>query len=76
MQHFQGPATVRAFPTLTEREQEVLTLLAQGLTNSAIAERLSLSGKTVRNRVSDIFVKLQVSDRGEAIVKARDAGIT
>jgi len=76
MQHFQAPAKVSAFPALTEREHEVLTLLAKGLTNSAIAERLSLSGKTVRNRVSDIFGKLQVSDRGEAIVKARDAGIT
>jgi len=52
-----------------------LALLAQGLTNRAIAERLSLSIKTVRHRVSDIFSKLEVRDRREAIIKARDAGI-
>ncbi len=74
-QHFVAPNAVGAFPELTEREQEILALLAQGLTNSAIAERLSLSVKTVRNRVSDIFSKLQVSDRAEAIIKAREAGI-
>ncbi|HEY3228239.1 MAG TPA: LuxR C-terminal-related transcriptional regulator [Roseiflexaceae bacterium] len=45
------------------------------MTTSAIAERLSLSTKTVRNRVSDVFSKLQVSDRAEAIIKARDAGV-
>lgn len=74
-QHFAAPSTAGAFPELTEREQAILALLAQGLTNSAIAERLSLSVKTVRNRVSDIFSKLQVSDRAAAIIKARSAGI-
>ena len=75
MQHFDAPGRIEPFPELTEREREVLALLAQGLTNAAIAERLSLSVKTVRNRVSDIFSKLQVSDRAEAIIKARKAGI-
>lgn len=74
-QHFAAPSAAGAFPELTEREQAILALLAQGLTNSAIAERLSLSVKTVRNRVSDIFSKLQVSDRAAAIIKARSAGI-
>jgi DNA-binding NarL/FixJ family response regulator len=63
------------FPELTEREREVLTLMAQGLTNRAIAERLVLSPKTVRNHVSNIFSKLQVADRAEAIIQARNAGI-
>lgn len=75
MQYFTTPSRANPFPELTEREREILALLAQGLTNSAIAERLSLSTKTVRNRVSDIFSKLQVSDRAEAIIKARDRGI-
>lgn len=74
-QHFDHSASLPAFPELTEREREVLELLAQGLTNPAIAERLSLSVKTVRNRVSDIFSKLHVSDRPSAILKARDAGL-
>ncbi|MBC8162938.1 MAG: response regulator transcription factor [Roseiflexaceae bacterium] len=75
MQHFAIPLATTSFPELTEREREILALLAQGLTNSAIADRLSLSIKTVRNRVSDIFSKLQVSDRAAAIIKARDAGM-
>ncbi len=75
LQHFATPSTTVAFPELTDREREILSLLAQGLTNSAIAERLSLSIKTVRNRVSDIFGKLQVSNRAEAIIKARGAGV-
>lgn len=69
------PQAAQPFPELTGRERDILTLIAQGLTNSAIAERLALSPKTVRNLVSNIFSKLQVSDRGEAIVKARDAGL-
>ena len=64
------------FPELTEREREVLTLLAQGYTNPAIAEQLVLSPKTVRNHVSSIFSKLQVAGRAEAIIRARDAGLT
>lgn len=68
--------TAPLFPELTEREREVLTLLAQGYTNPAIAERLVLSPKTVRNHVSTIFSKLQVAGRAEAIIRARDAGLT
>lgn len=64
------------FPELTEREREVLILIAQGHTNTAIAEKLVLSSKTVRNHVSTIFSKLQVASRAEAIIRARDAGLT
>jgi DNA-binding NarL/FixJ family response regulator len=64
-----------AFPELTEREREVLGLIAQGLTNSAIAEQLVLSPKTVRNYITQIFSKLQVADRAQAIIRARDAGL-
>jgi DNA-binding NarL/FixJ family response regulator len=63
------------FPQLTEREREVLDLLAAGCSNPQIAERLFLSPKTVRNNVSNIFAKLQVAGRAEAIVRARDAGL-
>lgn len=63
------------FPDLTPREREILELLAQGLTNTAIAEKLVLSPKTIRNQVSNIFSKLQVATRSEAIVKAREAGL-
>jgi DNA-binding NarL/FixJ family response regulator len=78
MQFFTQPPSAEpepAFPELTPREREVLTLLAQGLTNSAIAQRLVLSPKTVRNHVSNIFSKLQVADRAEAIIRAREAGL-
>jgi DNA-binding NarL/FixJ family response regulator len=64
-----------AFPQLTDREREVLDQLAAGHDNAAIATRLYLSQKTVRNYVSSIFAKLQVAGRSEAIVKARDAGL-
>jgi DNA-binding NarL/FixJ family response regulator len=64
-----------AFPDLTEREREVLALIAQGLTNSAIAERLVLSPKTIRNYITEIFSKLQVADRAQAIIRARSAGL-
>lgn len=60
---------------LTGREQEVLGLITQGLTNSAIAARLGLSPKTVRNYISEIFSKLQVANRAEAIAWAREAGV-
>jgi DNA-binding NarL/FixJ family response regulator len=63
------------FPTLTEREREILRLLAQGKSNPAIAAELFLSSKTVANHVSNIFGKLQVADRAEAIIRARDAGL-
>ena len=63
------------FPQLTDREREVLELVAQGLANTAIATRLGLSQKTIRNHVSNILTKLQVADRAQAIVQARDAGL-
>lgn len=63
------------FPDLTSREHEILELLAQGLTNAAIAEKLVLSPKTIRNQVSNIFSKLQVATRSEAVIKAREAGL-
>lgn len=64
-----------AFPELTAREREVLGLIAQGLTNTAIAEQLVLSPKTVRNYITEIFSKLQVADRAQAIIRARSAGL-
>jgi DNA-binding NarL/FixJ family response regulator len=72
-----GPATspTEVFPQLTAREREVLDLLAAGRSNPQIAQALFLSPKTVRNNVSNIFAKLQVADRAEAIVRARDAGL-
>jgi DNA-binding NarL/FixJ family response regulator len=63
------------FPELTGRERQVLDLLAQGRANTAIATRLSLSPNTVRNHVSNILAKLQVTDRAQAIIQARDAGL-
>lgn len=70
------PATAdQAFPELTDREREILHLIAQGHSNSTIAERLLLSIKTVQNHVSNIFSKLQVADRAQAIIRARDAGL-
>ncbi len=65
----------QAFPELTEREREILDLVAQGMNNLAITQRLVVSPKTVRNHVSNIFSKLQVADRAEAIVRAREAGM-
>jgi len=69
------PGPDAPFPDLTLREREILELLAQGLTNTAIAEKLFLSPKTIRNQVSNIFSKLQVTTRSEAIIKAREAGL-
>lgn len=63
------------FPDLSEREREVLELIARGLSNQQIVDRLVISPKTVRNHVSNIFSKLQVRDRAEAIVRAREAGM-
>lgn len=65
-----------AFPQLSQREREVLGLIAQGVNNAGIAERPYLSPKTVRNHISNIFSKLQVADRAEAIVRAREAGLS
>lgn len=64
-----------AFPQLTDREHEILDLLAQGHPNPVIAARLRISEKTVRNHVSNIFTKLAVADRAQAIVRAREAGL-
>jgi DNA-binding NarL/FixJ family response regulator len=60
---------------LTEREREILTFLADGESNPAIAARLHLSPKTVRNHVSSILTKLQVADRRQAMLRAREAGL-
>jgi DNA-binding NarL/FixJ family response regulator len=78
VQYFAATRSARpieAFPELTEREREVLALMAQGRSNEEIAARLVLSLKTVRNHVSNIFTKLQVSDRVQAILRAREEGI-
>jgi DNA-binding NarL/FixJ family response regulator len=63
------------FPELTEREREVLDLIARGLSNPEITRQLVLSPKTVRNHVSNILAKLQARDRSAAIVRAREAGL-
>jgi len=68
-------ASRRAFPELTEREEEVLSLVAQGKSNQQIAKELFVSLKTVRNHVSNIIVKLQVADRAQAVIRAREAGL-
>jgi DNA-binding NarL/FixJ family response regulator len=64
-----------AFPELTAREREVLDLIAAGITNAAIASRLGLAPNTVSNHISNIFAKLRVASRAEAIVRARAAGL-
>jgi DNA-binding NarL/FixJ family response regulator len=69
------PATPTPFPELTAREREVLDLLAAGHSNHQIAQRLGLSVKTVANHLSAIFAMLQVADRTQAILRARDAGL-
>ena len=75
--HFaQGGEHPRAtFPSLTQREREVLSLIANGKGNAAIAHELGINLKTVRNHVSNVFTKLHVSDRASAIVKARESGM-
>jgi DNA-binding NarL/FixJ family response regulator len=78
MAYFARPAPradPAAFPELTEREREILELIAQGRSNADITATLGLSPKTVRNHVSNIFAKLQVRDRADAIVRAREAGM-
>lgn len=69
------PVHERPFPELTDREHEVLELVARGDDNASIARALAISPKTVRNHLSMIFVKLQISDRARAIVRAREAGL-
>jgi DNA-binding NarL/FixJ family response regulator len=68
-------ATAGAFPELTDREREVLGLIAQGCNNADIGRQLMISIKTVRNHVSNIFSKLQVVDRAQAIIRAQEAGL-
>ena len=82
MNFFRAPPTTvtaspasPAFPDLTEREREILTLIAQGQSNAVIAERLVISAKTVSNHISNIFNKLQVADRAQAAIRAREAGL-
>jgi DNA-binding NarL/FixJ family response regulator len=69
------PVAPQIFPSLTDRERDILHLLARGKSNTAIASELGLSVKTIANNVSNIFGKLQVADRSEAIVRAREAGL-
>jgi DNA-binding NarL/FixJ family response regulator len=69
------PTAAEPFPELTVRERDILNLLAAGLSNNAIADRLGLATKTVANNVSAVFAKLQVADRAQAIVRAREAGL-
>lgn len=68
-------ATSELFPELTEREREILSYIADGQTNAEIAQKLVISMKTVRNHVSNIFSKLQVADRAQAAIRAREAGL-
>jgi DNA-binding NarL/FixJ family response regulator len=75
MDHFGGRHATEPFPELTEREREVLSMVAAGQNNAAIADRLMLAPKTVRNHISNILTKLQVSDRAQAIIRARSAGL-
>ena len=78
IQYFASPRAGTlppAFPELTEREYEILQLIAQRASNMEIAAKLVLSPKTVRNHVSNIFSKLHVADRTEAMMAARIAGL-
>jgi DNA-binding NarL/FixJ family response regulator len=70
-----APAAETPFQELTSRECQVLDLIAAGVRNADIARRMSIAPKTVADHISAIFVKLQATDRGEAIVMARDAGL-
>ncbi|MCB0050484.1 MAG: response regulator transcription factor [Caldilinea sp.] len=71
----RATTTETIFPDLTEREREVLSLMTRGQSNTEIADALTISVKTVRNHVSNIFSKLQVADRAQAVLRARDAGL-
>ena len=78
MQYFANMQPIlpqAAFPDLTEREREILGLIAMGKSNAEIAEDLVLSPKTVSNHVSNIFSKLQVVDRAQAVLRARQVGL-
>lgn len=73
--HIHPAKLPQLFPELSDREREILDLIAQGYKNPEIAEKLFLSPKTVRNNVSNILSKMQVADRAEAILKAREQGL-
>ena len=78
MRYFAGVKPIESsdlFPELTDREREILSLIAEGRNNNDIAQRVGLSGKTIRNHITNIFNKLQVADRAQAIVRAREAGL-
>lgn len=76
MAYFAAGSTAgHPFPELSEREREVLELIARGMTNTAIAAELVLSLKTIQNHVSNVFNKLQVTGRSAAVIKAREAGL-
>lgn len=78
MDHFANLSRAKvaeAFPELTDREREILNLVAQHSSNQEIAQALNITGKTVRNHVSNILNKLQVIDRAQAIIRARQAGL-
>ncbi len=78
MNYFAAPRPAdpaEAFPDLTAREREILDLIARGRNNQEIARELYLNPKTVRNHISNIFAKLQVADRAQAIIRAREAGL-
>ena len=68
-------ATAAPFPQLAEREREILDLVAAGLSNAGIADRLALSPKTVANYLTSVFAKIEVTDRSQAIITARNAGL-
>jgi DNA-binding NarL/FixJ family response regulator len=70
----QSIATSPLHDCLTQREQEIIELIAQGLSNTQISEQLFLSPKTVKNHITRIFSKMQVNTRAEAIVRARETG--
>jgi DNA-binding NarL/FixJ family response regulator len=75
MEHFSGRHASEPFRELTEREREILAMVAAGQNNATIADRLMLAPKTVRNHISNILTKLHVSDRAQAIIRARSAGL-
>jgi DNA-binding NarL/FixJ family response regulator len=75
MDHFSGQHAAEPFPELTDREREILAMVAAGHNNAAIAAQLGLAHKTVRNHISNIMTKLHVSDRAQAIIRARAAGL-
>ena len=70
-----GTSLPTAFPELSDREREVLSLLADGTSNGAIARRLGISPRTVANHVSNILPKIHAADRAQAVIAARDAGL-